>query len=139
VIGSIDPSTMREEPRVGLHVRGQLDLESSETAREVWRLMKRNVVGLSFGFLTTASHTDGEVKVIDEVDLFEITVTAAPANADTRVLDMKSADGASRGLNDLGRSRQCIADLTLDELIKRGNELTKDIDIRPVQIKSFEC
>ncbi len=53
--------------------------------------MKANAVALSFGFLTVASHADGEVKVLDEIDLFEITITSAPPNPDTRILSTKAA------------------------------------------------
>jgi hypothetical protein len=52
IIGSIDPATMRETDD-GLYVEGQLDLKDSELAREAWRSLKRNRIGLSFGFLTT--------------------------------------------------------------------------------------
>ena len=65
IIGTVDPASMHEEPDVGLHVRGQLDIAYSEVAREVWRLVKSNSVALSFGFLTVASHAEGEVKVLD--------------------------------------------------------------------------
>lgn len=43
---------------------------------------------LSFGFLTVDSHDDDGVRVLDEVDLFEITLTPSPANADTRITEM---------------------------------------------------
>ena len=49
VIGSIDPATMREVASLGLYVEGKLDLEHSGVARQAWRSMKDNRVGLSFG------------------------------------------------------------------------------------------
>ncbi|HYN19130.1 MAG TPA: HK97 family phage prohead protease, partial [Actinomycetes bacterium] len=47
VIGSADPARMREVAGLGLYVEGKLDLEDSEVAREAWRSMKDNRVGLS--------------------------------------------------------------------------------------------
>ena len=44
IIGTVDPASMHEEPNVGLHVRGRLDIEDSEVAREAWRSMKANSV-----------------------------------------------------------------------------------------------
>jgi HK97 family phage prohead protease len=90
IIGGIDPNTMRETAE-GLRVRGQLDLQDSETAREAWRSMRNERVGLSFGFLVNASHDDGNgVRVLTEIDLFEVSITASPVSAGTRILSMKS-------------------------------------------------
>ena len=53
--------------------------------------MKRNRVGLSFGFVTLDERVaDDGVKDLLEVDLFEVSLTARPANSDTRVLETKS-------------------------------------------------
>jgi Caudovirus prohead serine protease len=80
------------ETDAGLYVEGQLDLEDSEQAREVWRLVKRNAVGLSFGYLVTKSRkrSDGVTELI-ELDLFEISLTGAPVNQDARILSTKGA------------------------------------------------
>jgi HK97 family phage prohead protease len=75
VIGSIDPATMHERPD-GLFVEGQLDLEDSEVAREAWRSVKRNRIGLSFGYLVVDQHEADGVKVLDALDVIEITLTA---------------------------------------------------------------
>jgi HK97 family phage prohead protease len=90
VIGYIDPATMRETSE-GLQVSGKLDLADSDTAREAWRSMKNNAMSLSFGFLTLKNNrrSDG-VNELQEIDLFEISIVPAPANADTRVLAMKA-------------------------------------------------
>ncbi len=90
VIGSVDPERMAET-KAGLHVEGKIDITDSEVAREVWRLMKARTVGLSFGFMVTKDHTEDGVRVLDELDVFEISVTASPANPDTRILSTKSA------------------------------------------------
>jgi uncharacterized protein len=63
VIGSVDPAMMHERPD-GLYVEGKLDIEDSEMAREAWRSVKRNRIGLSFGFLVVDEHDDNGVKVL---------------------------------------------------------------------------
>lgn len=92
IIGTVDPASLREEPE-GLRVSGRLDLEGSETAREVWRSMKAGAMSLSFGFLSTRARkrSDG-VRELSEIDLFEISVVPHPANPDTRFLSLKSTD-----------------------------------------------
>jgi HK97 family phage prohead protease len=54
------------------------------------RALPEGAIGLSFGYLVTKSHPEGDVRVLDEVDLFEVSLTPSPMNADTRVLSMKS-------------------------------------------------
>ena len=68
------------------------DLEESEVARQAWRSVKRGSVGLSFGFLVERDRkaTDG-VRELLSVDLFEVSITPSPANADTRILSTKSS------------------------------------------------
>jgi HK97 family phage prohead protease len=75
----------------GLYVEGKLDIEDSELAREAWRSVKANRIGLSFGYLVENERVgpDG-VKELTELDVFEVTLTSTPANADARVLSTKS-------------------------------------------------
>ena len=89
IIGSVDPSSMNELPE-GLFVRGKLDL-NNEVARDVWPRMKDNAVSLSFGYLVTdkARRPDG-IRELREIDLFEVSIVPAPANADTRILSVKA-------------------------------------------------
>lgn len=98
IIGTIDPISMRETSD-GLEVSGQLDLKASEVAREAWRLMRNNAASLSFGYMVTEeAEADDGVNELKGIDLFEITITPAPANADTRVLSMKSVTEAEEEL-----------------------------------------
>jgi HK97 family phage prohead protease len=138
VIGSIAPSTMRETED-GLYVEGTLDIDDSELAREAWRSVKRNRVGLSFGYLVldARGRADG-VKELRTLDLFEITLTPSPANRDTRVLSTKSADYA-----DIGQEYYDILVEALEPETKRADEpslaelkidferVTQGIDLRP--------
>jgi hypothetical protein len=74
-------------------VKGKLDLEGSEVAREAWRLVKAGTAALSFGYLATDTfrRADG-IEELRELDLYEISLTPAPANPDTRILSFKSTD-----------------------------------------------
>jgi HK97 family phage prohead protease len=90
VIGSVDPHSMAETDQ-GLYVAGALDLEGSEIAKEAWRLVKADTVSLSFGFLgeVTPRAKDG-TREITNIDLYEVSLTPAPANPDTRFLSLKA-------------------------------------------------
>lgn len=92
VIGYIDPATMRETDE-GLYIEGKLDLEASAVAREAWRSMKNEAVALSFGYKVDdeRERADGTSELI-ALDLYEISMVAAPANPDTRFLSLKSVE-----------------------------------------------
>ena len=92
MIGEVDPQTMRET-EAGLLVRGVLDIDDSDTARQAWRSVKRNRIGLSFGYLTLDERVgaDGTRELLD-LDMFEITLTGAPMNPGAVVLEAKSLD-----------------------------------------------
>jgi Escherichia/Staphylococcus phage prohead protease len=147
IIGTVDPASMREEPNVGLHVRGQLDLADSEVAREAWRSMKNNAIGLSFGYLVTDSHEEDGVRVLTGVDVYEVTLTPVPANADTRVLSMKSANSAlgpeaAKWRDTLIKTLEASEPPSLDELAVRAKSLGLPPPTnaeQPVRIVSFEC
>lgn len=90
IIGSIDPAKMRETAD-GLYVEGKLDLADSEVAKEAWRSMKNGSMSLSFGYaVDKARKAAGGITELLEIDLFEVSIVPAPANADTRVLSVKS-------------------------------------------------
>ena len=91
IIGAINPHTLAETD-LGLVVEGKLDINESELAREAWRSMKNGVMSLSIGYMVTADHKrDDGVRELKGIDLFEVSIVPHPANADTRVLEMKSA------------------------------------------------
>jgi phage head maturation protease len=121
----------------GLYVEGQLDLEDSELAREAWRSLKRNRIGLSFGFLTTdAGRRDDGVKELRAVDLFEITLTGAPANSDTRVLSAKSMTVEAKLYEDPATGRL----MNVAELHAHAKAMgTRNKSMPPVRIVSFEA
>jgi len=80
------------ETRDGLLAEGPPRLDGSATAREVWRLVKSDSIGVSFGYLVT-DEEDGadDTRLLKAIDLFEVSLTATPMNGDTRVVSWKSA------------------------------------------------
>jgi uncharacterized protein len=80
---------MVEDSR-GLLVTGQLDL-THEPAEAVYRAMKSGrITAFSFAFAIIAEHKDGEVNVLDELDVLDITVTPSPANLNARLVSIKA-------------------------------------------------
>ena len=140
VIGSVDARSMAETDE-GLYVEGQLDLETSEVAREAWRSMKAGRIALSFGYLVTHDFKrDDGVRELLGIDLFEISLTPSPANPDTRVVSMKSAS-LDTVLGDFyGGVKQQDKDRELEQLIakvqtKAAKEAKRN---RPIKIAKFE-
>ena len=89
IIGTVDPQSLRETDE-GLLVEGKLHLEDSAVAREVWRSVKADSIGVSFGYLTVKERKASDANELLEIDLYEISLTPSPANPDARVLSAKS-------------------------------------------------
>ncbi|MEK6251853.1 MAG: HK97 family phage prohead protease [Actinomycetota bacterium] len=142
IIGTVDPFSMAETDQ-GLHVAGEMDINDSKMAREAWRSVKRNRVGLSFGFLTTDQRKGADgVTELTSLDLYEISLTPSPANQDTRILSTKAADNGDRDRHrdEMLRiladgdpefaQREKASQLGVDELARQG---------QPVRVESFGC
>jgi uncharacterized protein len=95
IIGHVEPSTMAETAE-GLEVSGRIDLDT-DRGREVWRNLKANRVGFSFGYVATKERerSDGGRDLL-EIDVYEVSVTPSPMNNRTRVLEAKSMDDPIR-------------------------------------------
>jgi phage head maturation protease len=53
--------------------------------------MRNGAAGLSFGYLTVSDRkAAGGVIELTAIDLFEVTITPRPMNADTAILSMKA-------------------------------------------------
>lgn len=87
------------EDRTGLRVEGQIDLESPE-GRRAYKLIQPSagfdsglLSSMSIGYVATDSYYDAQgVRHIIELDLVEISVVAAPANALARIEAVKGAE-----------------------------------------------
>jgi uncharacterized protein len=135
VIGSVDPRSMAETDE-GLYVEGQLDLETSEVAREAWRSMKAGRIALSFGYLVTADfkREDG-VRELLGIDLFEVSLTPSPANPNTRIVSMKGTSSFEPSEHRDRRKRKEVEELAAELAAKAAREAKRN---RPVRIKTFE-
>lgn len=77
------------EDDVGLFVRGRLLLDVQH-GREAYSLLRSGVVdGLSIGYLAQKSHSSGRVTILDDVDLFEVSLVTFEANPSARVTSFK--------------------------------------------------
>ena len=134
LIGSIDPHSLVETDE-GLQVTAQLDIETSARAREAWRSVKSRSIGLSFGFLVVKSHDEPDgVRVLDELDLYEVSLTATPANSDTRIIAAKSQDWREVRQYEDGDGNP-INYHELRELVKQKSWERE----HPVQVASFDA
>jgi len=117
IIGAADPHSMRETDQ-GLIVEAKLDLEESEKAREVWRLVRSGVVACSFGYLAEASREQSDgTRLLTKIDLFEVTLTPSPMNPETRVIDYKAASAPA-----VSSDLAYILEMDDDALIARYEE-----------------
>jgi phage head maturation protease len=111
-----------------------VDLDT-DRGRQVWRLMKAGSVGFSFGYLIPeggATKRPGGGKHIVQVDVFEITVTAGPMNAQTGVL-------ATKALDDHAAMKARFRDEMFDLLTVQPEPVATK-SVRPsVQVASFDC
>lgn len=82
VIGVWDHIT---EDRDGLYVRGRI-LDASPEARMVAALVKSGAIdGLSIGFRTRKSRRDGRLRVLTEVELWEVSIVTFPMLPTARI------------------------------------------------------
>jgi HK97 family phage prohead protease len=78
-----------KEDHYGLFVKGQLLLDLNK-GREAYTLLKSGIVdGLSIGYVVKKSHKDRNVHVLDQVDLFEVSLVTFMANPLARVQSCK--------------------------------------------------
>jgi uncharacterized protein len=89
IIGEVDPGSMAELSD-GLEVSGRIDLDD-ELGLKAWKGLKANRLAFSFGFLATKTReaNDGTRELV-EIDIFEVSITASPANNRTRLLSTKN-------------------------------------------------
>ena len=162
LIGTVDPRSLKET-RDGLLAEARLDLDGSEVARSVWRLIKSDSIGVSFGYLATEEEDAGDgVRLLKAIDIYEISLTAVPMHGDTRVVSWKSArrgeeatrpelhavlDGFFTGRTQPAskRKRRTLKQMEEEAAEAKAVEALKaEVERQqrrkqPVRIKSFDC
>lgn len=96
--------------QTGLYVEGQLLLDIQQ-AREAYTLLKSGVLdGLSIGFRPVQSRRDARVnaRVIEEVDLLEISLVTFAANPAAKVTAVKEYAHKQNGLGVLQGLIECL-------------------------------
>jgi HK97 family phage prohead protease len=119
IIGAADPDDVSETSE-GLLVKGQLDIEDNELAKQVHRLMQR-------GTLTKGGQEtkDGVTEISEISDLFEVGPTLIGMNAEAQLVEAKSADAPpfSEELAFLG---SILSDF--DTFKERENNMVREIE-----------
>lgn len=85
-------SMLREDPR-GLYVEGQLAL-GVQRGKEAYELLKLGAVNaMSIGFRVNRFSEDREkeVRTLEEIDLYEISLVTFPANTSATILSVKTS------------------------------------------------
>lgn len=96
--------TEAKEDSHGLFLRGKLTL-GVEKGREAYELMKDGALdGLSIGYRTKTATNEGNVRVLKEIDLWEVSLVTIGANPDALVTGVKS-DMTERDFEALLRER----------------------------------
>lgn len=85
LLGRVGSGTLRlSEDEQGLAF--ELDLPSTQIGSDVLELVKRgDLAGCSFGFIPLSETWQGNTRILNEVQLHEITLTATPAYPATSV------------------------------------------------------
>ncbi|MES2349158.1 MAG: HK97 family phage prohead protease [Pseudomonadota bacterium] len=115
-----------EEDEKGLRVRGQL-LLSTVRGREAYELLKmRAMNGLSIGFMAKSWSYEKELRILTEIDLWELSVVTFPANTKATITGVKSGEPlttrtAEQTLRDAGFSRAGAKEF-IHRVMKLGEE-----------------
>jgi len=74
----------------GLMVDGALDLDV-QAGQEAYSRMRKGIVkGLSIGYRTVREDYSGKVRLLKDVDLYEVSLVVVPMNAQAQVTSIKS-------------------------------------------------
>lgn len=88
--------TRVEERAKGLYVEGKLLVDDIARAREAHALLKNGAIrGLSIGYIPVSwewkKEGESRIRILKEVDLWEISLVTFPANEQALVQDVKAA------------------------------------------------
>ncbi|MBK9171076.1 MAG: HK97 family phage prohead protease [Bryobacterales bacterium] len=81
-----------QDTAAGLMVEGSLDLDSS-IGRETYSRLKKGIVkAMSIGYQTLREKFEGKVRMLEDIDLYEVSLVTIPANPQALVTAVKSGD-----------------------------------------------
>lgn len=82
--------TDAREDRIGLRMKGKLSLDTVRGA-EARALCRDGALGLSIGYVTRDATYEKGRRVLKDLQLFEVSLVAIPANPQARLTSVKSA------------------------------------------------
>jgi phage head maturation protease len=89
-------------------VKGNLLLDLQK-GKEAHTLLKSGVIeGLSIGFIPKKTHRENDVRILDKVDLLEVSLVTFMANPQARVTTCKGYDSTIRLMNRLRALKNAI-------------------------------
>lgn len=89
VIGGF-PSEKAFEDEHGLFVQGEINLKT-QRGSETFELMKQGVLqDMSIGFVVREEDWKDGIRIIKQIDLWEISIVTEPANPEAQITDIKS-------------------------------------------------
>lgn len=104
------------EDSVGLRVKGTMVMEVA-LAREAHALMKAGAIGgLSIGYRTIRSKPEGNKRILEKVDVFEVSPVTFPMNGSAKIMAIKG-----EGFDDLVeklRSGEQLTQREFEHLVK---------------------
>lgn len=135
------------EDSKGLRVKGQLCLETSQ-GKEAHALLKMGAInGLSIGFMCvpgTSKYNDEGVRILTQIDLWEVSLVTFPANEMARVTNVKASDDelqapkdAERILRDAGFSKS-DATAFVSRVMRMGEVRRDSVDSTAVAMKAAD-
>lgn len=144
-------SEMREDAK-GLYVKGQLLLDIPQ-ARAVHAMLKaRAIRGLSIGFVTRGWEWKEDVRIVKDVDLWEVSLVTFPANKAAGVDDVKNSHAIPETereleayLREVGKmskseAKACVSGIRASILERRdaSDELGKTLGAATRLLKTLE-
>jgi HK97 family phage prohead protease len=105
---------LQEDSR-GLHVRGQINMQTAAGKEAYSHLSEGDINGLSIGFVIypNGAEQKDDVRILHEIDLKEISIVSLPADPNARVLQVKreltkpkTLREFEKALQDIGFSRR---------------------------------
>ena len=115
------------EDQNGLVVQGRLAL-STQKGREAYELLKmKALTGLSIGYRVVQSRIDAKrkVRVLTEVELFEISLVTFPANDAARVSEVKAPRSPSPAKKKASAKKGAINKVATRAVVKRLEKAAK--------------
>ena len=135
---------MIHEVQKGLHVEGELNLDTQRGAEAFSDLKKQIVDGLSIGFDIIKKTTEGILRHLHELKLFEISVVTFPANELALVTGVKSMPQGMEEIQQIienivkaqGSTSQSGLCLRLNGLINESTDSASERNSVAMEIKS---